>query len=107
MSSTTKLDISKAFDTLAWTFLLDVMRAFGFSENWRRWITTLLATATSRILLNGRPGRTIHHRRGVRQGDSLSPLLFILAIEVLDRLISRAKDDGLLRHINEHGVRHQ
>jgi hypothetical protein len=48
-----KLDISKAFDTIAWPFLLEFLRAFGFGDNWRRWITTLLASTTSRILLNG------------------------------------------------------
>lgn len=61
-----KLDISKVFDMIAWPFLLEVLRAFGFGDNWRRWITTLLASATSRILLNGQPGNPIVHRQGVR-----------------------------------------
>lgn len=59
-----KQDISKAFNTLAWPFLLKTMQAFGFSSIWRRWITVLLATASSRILLNGRPGKQIVHRGG-------------------------------------------
>jgi len=81
-----KLDISKAFDTLSWSFLFEALEAYGFSTNWRGWISTLLRTATSRILLNGQPGPIIQHRRGVRQGDPLSPMLFILAMDVLNRL---------------------
>lgn len=65
-----KLDISKAFDTVAWPFLLDVMQAVGFGPCWRRWIAGLLSTASSRITLNGQLGPPIMHRRGVRQGDS-------------------------------------
>ena len=68
-----KLDVAKAFDTVLWPFLLDVRQAMGFGVRWRRWITTLLTTASSNILMNGQQGKRIRHRRGVRQGDSLSP----------------------------------
>ena len=54
-----KLDISKAFDSLSWVFLLEVMKALGFGQKWRDWITTLLATSSSRVLLNGTPGEKI------------------------------------------------
>lgn len=67
----------------------------------------LLATASSWILLNGRPGREIVHRRGVRQGDSLSPLVFILAMEVLGRLFKTTQSDGLIRGLGQFGIRHQ
>jgi hypothetical protein len=56
-----KLDISKAFDTLSWPFLLDLLRARGFGPRWCGWIEALLATASSKILLNGRPGPAIKH----------------------------------------------
>jgi hypothetical protein len=52
---------------------LDVLQAMGFGVRWRRWIATLLSTASSSILMNGQPGKRIRHQRGVRQGDSLSP----------------------------------
>jgi len=102
-----KLDISKAFDTVAWPFLLDTLRAFGFGDRWRRWTATLLSSASSRILLNGTPGRPIRHLRGVRQGDSLSPMLFIIAMEVFARLLKVAVDERLLRPQQSLVIKHQ
>jgi retron-type reverse transcriptase len=78
-----KLDISKAFDSIGWTFLLEVLGALGFSRKWRDWISSILATSTSRVLVNGHPSENIRHARGLRQGDPLSPLLFVLAIDPL------------------------
>jgi hypothetical protein len=102
-----KLDVAKAFDTVLWPFLLDVLQAMGFGVRWKRWITTLLTTASSNILMNGQPGKRIRHRRGVRQGDSLSPLLFICAMEVLGRLFNSARQDGVLRSLDNDGIRFQ
>jgi hypothetical protein len=101
-----KLDISKAFDTVSWPFLLDTLRAIGFSALWRRWISLLLSSASSRILLNGQPGRTIKHKRGVRQGDSLSPMLFILVMEVLGRLFCAARQEGIIRPLESPAIKH-
>jgi hypothetical protein len=63
------LDISKAFDTVAWPFLLELMRAWGFGRKWCDWIALLISTASTRILLNGQPGETIWHRQGLWQSD--------------------------------------
>jgi hypothetical protein len=94
-----KLDISKAFDSIGWTFLLEVMEALGFSTKWRDWISSLLGTARSKVLVNGQPTQGITHARGLRQGDPLSPLLFILAIDPLQRIIEIAAQKGILRPI--------
>lgn len=102
-----KLDISKAFNTLSWPFLLEVLRARGFSGTWRRWIATLLSTASSRILLNGCQGEPIQHHRGVHQGDSLSPLLFIFAMDVLHKLFIKASEDGVLRPMQPAEIKYQ
>ncbi|WVZ79026.1 hypothetical protein U9M48_026654 [Paspalum notatum var. saurae] len=91
-----KIDISKAFDTLAWSFLPEVLEACGFGARWRNWVSILLSSASSRVLPNGQPGRNILHRRGVRQGDSLSPMLFILAVDALNRLFDKAVRRGVL-----------
>jgi hypothetical protein len=78
-----KLDISKAFDSVSWPFLLEVMQQLDFGQIWRDIISGLLSTASTQVLLNGIPGDTIHHRRGLRQSDPLSPMLFILVIDDL------------------------
>jgi hypothetical protein len=59
-------DISKAFDTLSWLFLLELLLARGFGPKWCRWISALLSTASSRIILNEHQGPPIRHLRGVR-----------------------------------------
>jgi hypothetical protein len=56
-----------------------------------------LSSSTSSILLNGVPGKVFHCRRGVRQGDLLSPLLFVLTVDLLQSIVNKAKDMGLLR----------
>lgn len=60
-----KVDIAKAFDTVCWPYLLEVMRYFGFGTRSLNWISNLLATSTSQILLNGVPGPSIAHVRGL------------------------------------------
>jgi hypothetical protein len=59
-----KLDITKAFDSISWAFLLEVLQKLGFGQFWRDIISGLLATSSTQILLNGVPRRTIKHRRG-------------------------------------------
>lgn len=76
-----KLDIAKAFNSVRWDYLIDCLQKRGFPSRWRDWITTLLSTSSSRVLLNGIPDTPIKHDRGLRQEETLSPLLFILAID--------------------------
>ena len=65
----------------------------------------MLSTATSRILLNGDPGNPLHHRRGLRQGDPLAPMLFILALEPLQQIFQRATDSGILSALSHRAAR--
>lgn len=91
-----KLDIAHAFDSISWPFLLEVLTHKGFGPSWCRWIAALLSTSSSRVLLNGWPGKPIRHGRGVRQGDPLSPMLFVLAMDILNNLIHSAENSSLL-----------
>ena len=68
-----KLDIAKAFDSMRWDYLLDIMQRKGFPPRWRAWMVILFTMASSRVLLNGIAGLDIMHGRGLRQGDPLSP----------------------------------
>ena len=61
--------------------MLDIMKAKGFGEKWLTGMKLIFSSGTLAVLLNGVPGKTLHCRRGVRQGDPLSPLLFVLTTE--------------------------
>jgi hypothetical protein len=63
-----KLDISKAFDSVAWPFLIEVLQHLGFGQIWCDIISGLLASSSTQVLVNGIPGERIVHRRGLRQG---------------------------------------
>ena len=95
-----KLDIAKAIDTVNWRFLLAILQHCGFPRRWRDWISLMLSSASTRIILNGSPGRRICHARGLRQGDPLSPLLFVIVMEILNALLRLADNRGLLRALH-------
>jgi len=83
-----KVDISKAFDTLDWEFLIAVLTQFGFPMIFIQWIRTILHSARLSILVNAKAVGFFPCSRGVRRGDPLPPLLFCLVVEVLSRAIT-------------------
>jgi retron-type reverse transcriptase len=91
-----KLDFEKAFDRIEHKAMLQIMKHKGFNATLLQWMSLIFNSGTSAILLNGVPGKTFHCRKGVRQGDPLSPLLFVLAAYLLQTLLNRAKDLNLL-----------
>jgi hypothetical protein len=73
------LDFEKAFDKVEHEFMLKIMEFKGFPAKWLQWMRLIFQSGTSTVLLNGVPGKVFHCRRGVKQGDPLSPLLFCLS----------------------------
>lgn len=73
-----------------------MLRHLGFPSRWCNWVHTILSTGTTLVLLNGVPDRKFKCKRGIRQGDPLSPLIFVLAAELLQILVNKAAEQGLL-----------
>eukprot|EP00253_Pinus_taeda_P014645 PITA_14645 len=92
-----KLDLSKAYDRLNWKYLETVLERFGFHQRWIAWIHNLISSPHFSILVNGSPSKTFNASRGIRQGDPLSPFLFILAAEGLGRFIKQERTENRLK----------
>jgi hypothetical protein len=91
-----KLDVEKAYDHVNWSCLLYLLSRCGFTLNWRRWIAFCIFTVCFSVLVNGGPEGFFGSSRGIRQGDSLSPLLFVIVMEALSRMMSKAVECGLV-----------
>jgi hypothetical protein len=91
-----KLDMEKAFDSMEWEFLLRILSQLGFHPTWINWIKQCISTSSFSILLDGAPFGNFVPSRGLRQGDPLSPFLFILGSEMLSRLLLEGRTEGAI-----------
>ena len=94
-----KIDFEKAFDSVSWDFVLQVLNHMGFSVQWLSWISAIFSSSRVSVLVNGAPTDEFVPSRGLRQGDPLSPLLFNLVGEAFSRLITKASDLNVLSGI--------
>ncbi|GKA13005.1 RNA-directed DNA polymerase, eukaryota, reverse transcriptase zinc-binding domain protein [Tanacetum coccineum] len=99
-----KVDFEKAYDSVRWDFLDDVLSKFGFGDKWRKWIQCCLHSSRGSIIINGSPTEEFQFGKGLKQGDPLSPFLFILIMESLHLSVQRVVDEGMFHGINLGGV---
>ena len=84
-----KLDMSKAYDRVKWKYLEGVMKRMGFQEKWIQLSMMCVKTVSYSVLINGEPKGRIIPTRGLRQGDPISPYLFLLCMERLSALLQK------------------
>ncbi|GJY35829.1 RNA-directed DNA polymerase, eukaryota, partial [Tanacetum coccineum] len=95
-----KVDFAKAYDSVRWDFLDDVLLSFGFGQKWRDWILGSLSSGKASVLVNGSPTSEFQFHCGLKQGDPLAPYLFILVMESLHLSFARTIEAGLFKGLN-------
>ncbi|GKB25703.1 RNA-directed DNA polymerase, eukaryota, reverse transcriptase zinc-binding domain protein, partial [Tanacetum coccineum] len=99
------VDFEKAYDSVRWDYLDDILKKFGFGDKWCGWIRNCLISSKGSVIVNGSPTKEFQFHRGLKQGDPLFSFLFILIMQslhismqrVMDA-VQRVMDEGL--HIN-------
>ncbi|RVW90278.1 Transposon TX1 uncharacterized 149 kDa protein [Vitis vinifera] len=91
-----KIDFEKAYDHVSWNFLDHVLEKKGFSPRWRKWMIGCLSSVSFAILVNGNVKEWVKASKGLRQGNPLSSFLFTSVVDVLSRMLLRAKERNAL-----------
>ena len=89
-----KIDLSKDYDRVSWTYLRVLLSKMGFSGLFITWVMSSLSSVSFVVLINGAASTFFKAGRGLRQGCPLAPLLFLIIVEGLSRALYCAKDDG-------------
>ncbi|GAU47144.1 hypothetical protein TSUD_379210 [Trifolium subterraneum] len=89
-----KVDFERAYDTVSWKYLEKMMIKMGFAEGWMKWMKACVFESFMSVLVNGSPTSDFKVSKGLRQGDPLSPFLFLIAAEGLTGLVKRAVSNG-------------
>ena len=92
-----KLDLAKAYDHVDWQFLQSMMGALGFAPQWIKWVMTCVTSVKFAVRFNGQLLQSFSPSQGLRQGDHLSPYLFLFVAEALSLLLNDACARGVLQ----------
>lgn len=94
-----KVDFEKAYDSVSWSFLFKILELLGFNDKWCGWVRECVCNSKMAVLVNGVATNWLKPGKRVRQGDPLSPYLFLLVAECLARLTEKAERSNLLTGI--------
>ncbi|MCH81419.1 LINE-1 reverse transcriptase like, partial [Trifolium medium] len=97
-----KVDFERAYDTISWNYLESMMKKMGFAEKWLSWMKACVFESTMSVLINGSPTVDFKVNKGLRQGDPLSPFLFLIAAEGLTGMVYKAVDIGKFHGFKVH-----
>lgn len=97
-----KLDMNKLYDQIEWDFLKGVLTKMGFDSSWIQMVMSCITTVDFFVIINGQTGNSFKPSRGLRQGDPISPYVFIIICDVLSAMINCAVGRGILQGIKFH-----
>ncbi|XP_026378053.1 uncharacterized protein LOC113272434 [Papaver somniferum] len=91
-----KVDFEKAFDHVNWDFIDEILKLMGYGDKWRSWVKCCVEFVKFSVLVNGSASGFFTSKKGIRQGDPLSPFLFLLVGEALYYILKQAQLQGLI-----------
>jgi hypothetical protein len=97
---TMNLDMSKAYDRVEWSFLESIMLKMGFNSKWISLMMECVWTVSYSVLINGEPRGYFHPSKGLRQGNPISPYLFLLCAEGLSALLAQASQTKTIQGLS-------
>ncbi|GKV27199.1 hypothetical protein SLEP1_g36397 [Rubroshorea leprosula] len=102
-----KVDFEKAYDKVCWEFLDYMLWRVDVGTKWRGWINECLRTSSLSVLVNGSLSRQFEVSKGLKEGDPLSPFLFLIVVEGLNGIIKSTVEKGLFKgiEVGQNGVR--